>query len=362
MFFGNKQQIEELETKSSQLADQLQQSQQSLESSQTEISDLNQQLIAKDQRLTETKQMMLMLLDSMISVSDIRESVAELANSIIEKDNEMSNLNEVFTQSTTVLGSISSTVEEIGQRAIESSEKMGSLREVSDSIASFVSVIANISDQTNLLALNAAIEAARAGDQGRGFAVVADEVRSLAQNTGNATSEIGSLIDTIDSDSEMAATQISQLCEYTTTIAEQNSSLGSSYQHILESSKDMRDVIKKSALRAFIQTVKLDHIVWKAEVYSKLFENSNKSIDDFSKHTDCRLGQWYYQGDGKQYASHNAYAAIEEPHKRVHAAGIEAMLAAKADNAADAQESLRAMENASNEIFRHLSALENAAN
>ena len=361
MFFGNKQQIEELRAKNRQLTEQLQQSQQSLESAQSESVEYNQRLSAKDKRYDETKQMMVMLLDSMNSVSDIQESVAGLANSIIEKDKAMSNLNEVFSQSSSVLSSISTTVEEIGQRAIESSEKMGSLREVSDSIASFVSVIANISDQTNLLALNAAIEAARAGDQGRGFAVVADEVRSLAQNTGNATSEIGSLIDTIDSDSEMAATQINQLCEYTTTIAEQNNTLGGSYQHILESSKDMRDVIKQSALRAFIQTVKLDHIVWKTDVYSKLFENSSKSIDDFSKHTNCRLGEWYYRGDGKQYASHHAYAAIEEPHKRFHAAGIEAMLAAKADDASAARDSLRAMESASNEVFRHLSALENAA-
>ena len=359
MFFGNKQQIEELEVKNKQLADQLKQSRQSLESIKAETIDLNQQLSDKDTHFAETKQMMLMLLDSLKSVADIRESVANLANSIIEKDNAMSNLNEVFTESTVVLDSISNTVDEIGKRAIESSEKMGSLREVSDSIASFVSVIANISDQTNLLALNAAIEAARAGDQGRGFAVVADEVRSLAQNTGNATSEIGSLIDTIDSDSEMAATQINQLCEYTTTIAEQNTSLGGSYQHILDSSKQMRDVIKQSAVSAFIQTVKLDHIVWKGDVYAKMFENSSKSIDEFAKHTDCRLGKWYYQGDGKKYASHQAYSALEEPHKRVHAAGIEAMLAAKEDDARAARLSLRKMEDASVEVFRHLATLEN---
>lgn len=361
MFFGKKQLIEELEAKNKQLAAQLQQSQQSLETAQAESTDLNQQLNDKDVLYSEAKQMMLMLLNSLNCVADIRESVANLADKIIEKDSAMSNLNEVFTESSAVLGNISSTVGEIGKRAIESSEKMGSLREVSNSIASFVSVIANISDQTNLLALNAAIEAARAGDQGRGFAVVADEVRSLAQNTGNATSEIGSLIDTIDGDSEMAAAQINELCEYTTAIAEQNDSLGSSYQHILESSKEMRDVIKQSALSAFIQTVKLDHIVWKGNVYAKMFENSNKSIDDFSKHNDCRLGQWYYQGDGKQYANHNAYTAIEEPHKRLHAAGIEAMLATKADDAVAAKNSLREMENASMEVFRHLSSLENIA-
>jgi methyl-accepting chemotaxis protein len=357
MFFGNKQQVQDLENKNQQLTRQLESAEQQVTALKSDSDAANQHLRTKDTECKDLKHMVAMMIDSVHSISDVRESVADLADKIIEKDKEMVNLNNVFSQSTSALESISTTVADIGARASQSSEKMSSLREVSDSIANFVSVIANISDQTNLLALNAAIEAARAGDQGRGFAVVADEVRSLAQNTGSATSEIGSLIDTIDSDSETAANQIEQLCSYTATVTEQNANLGESYQHILESSKQMRDMINTSALSAFIQTVKLDHIVWKADVYAVIFEHSNKAVEEFTRHTDCRLGNWYYNGDGKQYSGHHSYSAIEEPHKKAHAAGIEAMLAAKSNDTQLTKESLRKMEDASSETFRHLSSL-----
>jgi methyl-accepting chemotaxis protein len=74
---------------------------------------------------------------------------------------------------------------------------IASLGQHSKEIGDIVMVIKGVADQTNLLALNAAIEAARAGEYGRGFAVVADEVRKLAENTGNATLRISSMIDNI---------------------------------------------------------------------------------------------------------------------------------------------------------------------
>lgn len=56
-------------------------------------------------------------------------------------------------------------------------------------------VINDIVFQTKLLSFNASVEAARAGEAGKGFAVVAEEVGILAQNSGKAATEIGTLLD-----------------------------------------------------------------------------------------------------------------------------------------------------------------------
>lgn len=66
-----------------------------------------------------------------------------------------------------------------------------SLATAAQAMGHVISMIENIAGKINLLALNATIESARAGEAGKGFAIVANEVKTLANQTTQATQEIG---------------------------------------------------------------------------------------------------------------------------------------------------------------------------
>ncbi|WP_339488940.1 methyl-accepting chemotaxis protein [Pseudomonas sp. EL_65y_Pfl2_R95] len=104
----------------------------------------------------------------------------------------------------------SKALEQIARSLDGTSTVINSLGQRSQEIGGIVSVITSIAEQTNLLALNAAIEAARAGEQGRGFAVVADEVRSLAGRTRDATTQISSMIGSIQTETASAISTMEQ--------------------------------------------------------------------------------------------------------------------------------------------------------
>lgn len=290
-----------------------------------------------------------------IMLEAIRTGMVSSAESLAAENEELQNLNDMFNQTNIALKRLDDRAEKISSQASNSQDAVTVLDTTATGIYQLVSTIQEISEQTNLLALNAAIEAARAGDAGRGFAVVADEVRTLASKAHEASNKIESLVNQV-MDQVNAIKNIigdNQICaeEVSTSSAQ----IGAVVNEVLVKSEHMQQVIRIASTRAFLDTAKLDHAVWKNNIYQQI-ENKNFSART-SSHKDCRLGIWYSQGEGKKFSQLRSYVSLNAPHKAVHDFGREAMQFGKEGNQPGIIRSVDGMETTSEQIVYYIDQL-----
>ena len=166
------------------------------------------------------------------SVQSLSTKTSTVAAAAEEMSTNITSVAAGMEQATTNLSSVAAATEEmtstIGEIADNTERARGTtdsaarqvdnfagmlsdLGDAAQQIGKVTDTISAISSQTNLLALNATIEAARAGEAGRGFAVVANEIKELALKTAEATNDIRTKINGIQSATGSAVKDIGQI-------------------------------------------------------------------------------------------------------------------------------------------------------
>ncbi len=293
------------------------------------------------------------------STASIRQSFAALAEMMETKFALATDAISSLHHTRGAVDTLAESFTRIADAQQQTAQQMDTLSSKTGQIRQFVQLIKDVADQTNLLALNAAIEAARAGEQGRGFAVVADEVRKLAERTSQATNEIASLVTDVETASNNTKQQVGEAAEQAEGYRNTGLEIATAIKKLVSDSEAMANAIATGTNTSFMEVVKLDHIVFKLDIYKAFIGYHTLNPDQVSSHRNCRLGKWYFEGRGHhECRGTHSYTQLDAPHERVHEQGRKALQAFYAGDFSTATRALHDMERASVEVMDLLTQME----
>ena len=269
-------------------------------------------------------------------------------------------------------------IKNVSQVISNANESLARLKETAEQANTIVRVVNDISSKTDLLALNASIEAARAGAAGKGFAVVAHEVGRLSEKTQASINEIETILKNIQksvdvvskdlqigtSTSEEALNKVGEakqnidsivqqiehvnnevsnigsaikeqgqavidIANNVSTISKGSNEVNSKINQLSEvvdsvtkgsnTARNLLGVFKLGAKSLLLQS-QVDHLFWMHRLRRMLEGKENIQPEEFTDHTKCRLGKWYFSLEVNQYNSNfiDLYEKLNAPHEKLH--------------------------------------------
>ncbi|MCB1135131.1 MAG: CZB domain-containing protein [Chlamydiia bacterium] len=243
-----------------------------------------------------------------------------LANSVQQTRSTLAESAEVNGTLKGLLGdanSIKGSVAFLSDKASNSQSKLERLSSEMNLIKTLLEEIISISQASKVLALNATIEAARAGEAGKGFAVVATEVKQLSDKTRQASINISKALSQVEESSGEVQEVMEDFFKRTGEVNTTMDAFYDSLASIIVANDSSIGHLNATNDHLFMSLAKLDHVIWKINTYLSVLHW--KPAFKFVDHHNCRLGKWFYEGDGSQSFSHlSCYMKLEGPHALTH--------------------------------------------
>ena len=229
--------------------------------------------------------------------STATDETAKMSNNLstlaVAMDQAAANLNLIASsaeQMTATINEVASrtettrtTTKQAVSQAQSASRNMDALGAVARDIGKVTETITEISEQTNLLALNATIEAARAGEAGKGFAVVANEIKELARQTAEATQEIKSKIEGVQTSTEGTACEIREIMKIIDAVNENVSTSAAAIEEQSTTTREISHSVNEASEGLQSVSTNLTHV-------SKSIEGVARDMGDMDQLTDKMNG------------------------------------------------------------------------